>query len=90
MSRWARKGQILSVLYYWRSHDGLTMRQIAFWLQICPSSHLMNLLRELQAAGKLVAIEAPHRPNIGKFLWRLSSDGKALAKYHINNDWTTR
>ena len=81
-TRWARKAQILNVLYYWAQHKGLTMQQVAFWLQLCPSTHLMGLLRELESEGLLKALEAHHRPNSIKYLWRLSDVGEKVAADH--------
>ncbi len=80
-SRDTRKVEISRVLYFWGGRTDLTMTQIAFWLQMRPSTHLMGILKEMQRSGLLKAKKERYRSNSDRFIWTLTADGERTAKF---------
>ncbi len=75
--------EIANTLYYWDKHEGLTMTQLAFWLQMRPSTHLLDILKEMQGEGLLKSVREQWRPNSVRSLWSLTSHSEKLAEKRV-------
>lgn len=79
--RWQRKNQIITILGVVFSQPRcITMSQIAFWLQMKPSNHLMKILWELREESILDATQEEYRPGIHRVRWSLTNEGEIMAQ----------
>ena len=69
-----RKVQVLAALAIKAQHGQppkMTMYQIAKTLDMSPSTHLLNILKEMQSAGLLTCERQEHRPGVERMVWWL-------------------
>lgn len=75
-----RKEGILLVLRLVRKRGGITAREMAFWLNMRPSTHFRGILSEMVDSGLVGFKEMPHRPNVIKRVYTLTELGKFAAE----------
>jgi len=83
-----RNYQIVGVFEVWRRHNvlsgqgdvrtDLSMRQVAFWLKMRPSTYLKRKLDEAVVAGWLERSEYQYRKNVKAHLYRITDNGIEL------------
>lgn len=69
-----RKVQIMAALAIKAQHGEpprMTMYQLAKRLDMSPSTHLLNILKEMQSAGLLTCERQEHRPDVVRLVWWL-------------------
>lgn len=80
-SRDERKVQVLQALAI-KAQRGeqprMTMYQIAKRLDLSPSTHLMNILKEMEEQGMLQSFTTTHRPNMRRRVWELKEGSYQL------------
>jgi len=86
--RWLRKREIVSIIDKFEHVTNPrrplgdpttpTMTDIAFWLGIGPSTHLLKLLYEMEQEGLIFGVEFTHRRGITANAWRVGHEGKQL------------
>lgn len=79
-----RVQQIARVIGAWKDGDGLTMYQVAFWCNMKPSTHLMNILSDMETAGILRGHSVKHRPGKYKTVWALTERGEQMSGMSID------
>jgi hypothetical protein len=61
----------------------MTSHEIAFWLQIRPSTHLNKILLQMVDMGLITFIEKPHRKSINKRVFSATGKGRYLAALFV-------
>lgn len=74
-SRDERKRDVLFVLRRMSNSGGLTVHQIAFWLQMSPSTHLRGIVAELVTEGLAYDVWQSHRPNVRRRVYQITLPG---------------
>lgn len=90
---WGRTLSILDVFYrYYQSWErrgkkdtppSLRMRQVAFWLNLSPSTYLCRKLEDMVVSGWLDRVGSIYRPNIVAQSYSLTQAGIEMAEEHI-------
>jgi hypothetical protein len=75
--------EVTQVLHLCGFKNGLTARQIAFWLNMKPSSNFYAILRHAQSIGWLKGVEVPYRKQVVKTLWFATPVGERMASQHL-------
>lgn len=81
-TRLERKVEIARIMQFLGEEKGYTMRQIAFWIGLSPSSHLLGILKSMKDDGLLDVSAEKHRTHAKKFVWKLTSKGSEMADIH--------
>lgn len=89
MTRDERKQQIKNVLAFHLRTGGPvcgTQYDIAKWIGLSPSMHLLRLLREAVHEGTLESWTDKHRPNVVKEWFSVPGAVKQFSLLHVNSE----